>query len=119
MRPEKDIAGWPGNSAATRTIRQKSWTVVLRCYACQRRFSVGKITLDRLALAPQVTPCTHCGAQPDATTWMKGHHIMDLREDTNRTNSSDPSSSPVYPPRMNGKPKLLPPPASFDEVVAR
>jgi rRNA maturation endonuclease Nob1 len=95
MRPEKDIAGWPGNSAATRTIRQKSWTVVLRCYACQRRFSVGKITLDRLALAPQATPCAHCGAQPDATTWMKVHHIMDLREDTNRTNSSDPSSSAV------------------------
>jgi len=93
MRPEKDITGWPGDSSATRTIRQKSWTVVLRCYACQRRFSVGKITLDRLALAPQITPCAHCGAQSDVTTSMKVHHIMDLREDTNRTNYSDPSSS--------------------------
>jgi hypothetical protein len=92
MRPLKDINEWPGDSAATRAIRRKSWTVVLRCYACQRRFSVGKITVDRLALVPQATPCAHCGAQPDATTWMQVHHIMDLREDTNRT-YSDPSSS--------------------------
>ena len=94
MRPlNNNIREWPGDSAATRTIRQKSWTVVLRCCACQRRFSVGKITIDRLALAPQVTPCAHCGAQPDPTTSMKVHHIMDLREDTNRTDRSDPSSS--------------------------
>jgi rRNA maturation endonuclease Nob1 len=65
----------------------------MRCYGCQRRFSVGKVTIDRLALAPQATACAYCGAQPDPTTWMKVHHIMDLREDTNRPDSSDPSSS--------------------------
>jgi hypothetical protein len=86
------MTGWPGNSAATRAIRRKSWTVVLRCYACRGRFAVGKVTLDRLALAPQATPCTHCGAQPDVTDWVKIHHILDLREDTNRTYSG-PSSS--------------------------
>ena len=92
MRPLKDIPELPGESAATRTIRQKTWIVVLRCYACQRRFSVAKVTLDRLARVPQATPCIHCAAEPDATTWMKVHHIMDLREDTNRPKDSGPSS---------------------------
>jgi hypothetical protein len=86
------MAEWPGNSTATRAIRRKSWTMTLRCYECRGRFAVGKVTVDRLALAPQVTRCTHCGAQPDATTWTKVHHILDMREDTYRANS-DPSSS--------------------------
>jgi hypothetical protein len=93
MRPLNNMAEWPGDSAATRAIRQKSWTMILRCYECRGRFAIGKITVDRLALAPQVTPCIHCGAQPDPTTWTKVHHILDLREDTLRANRSDTSSS--------------------------
>ena len=93
MRPLNNTGAWPANSAATRAIRRKSWTMVLRCYECRGRFAVGKVTVDRLALAAQVAPCVHCGAPPDATTWMKMHHILDLREDTYRSTPSDPSSS--------------------------
>lgn len=67
--------------------------MILRCYECRSRFAVRKVTVDRLALAPQVTPCAHCGAQPDASTWMKVHHIFDMREDTHTPDRSDPSSS--------------------------
>jgi|GEM_PF-6517962 hypothetical protein len=93
MRHLKNMAEWPGNSAATRSIRRKTWTMILRCYECRVRFAIGKITVDRLALAPQVTACKHCGAQPDATTWMKVHHILDMREDTDSPDRSGPSSS--------------------------
>jgi hypothetical protein len=55
---------WPSNSSATRALRQKTWTVILRCRACQRRFAVRSVPIDRLALAPQVMHCAFCGAQP-------------------------------------------------------
>ncbi|HTM09847.1 MAG TPA: hypothetical protein VL754_15790 [Verrucomicrobiae bacterium] len=77
---------WPSNSAATRSLRQKTWTVVLRCRACQRRFAVKRVTLDRLALAPQVLHCVFCGAQPhlSSDTPAALHQIVDMREDVER-----------------------------------
>jgi len=87
MRKIADTIEWPRNSETTRALRQKSWTVVLRCYKCSRRFAVAKVTVDRLAFAPQVTPCMHCGAQPGGAPDLKVHHILDLREDTHRDDS--------------------------------
>jgi len=78
-----ETAAWPTNSQATRSLREKSWTVVLRCYRCRRNFAVPKVTLDRLALAPQIMPCRHCGAHPSLSSQLQLHKIADLREDTN------------------------------------
>lgn len=94
MRRNTDIPEWPRNSETTRALRQKTWTVVLRCYRCARRFALAKVALDRLALAPQITPCPHCGAQPVAAPEVNIHRIVDLREDTHRgdTFNSPPSA---------------------------
>jgi hypothetical protein len=73
---------WPSNSSATRSLRQKTWTVVLRCRACQRRFAIKRVPIDRLALAPQVMHCTFCGAQPHLSPdGRELHHIIDMREE--------------------------------------
>jgi len=76
---------WPSNSSATRALRQKTWTVVLRCRACQRRFAVKSVPIDRLALAPQVMHCVYCGAQPHLSgdgASGQFHKIIDMREET-------------------------------------
>ena len=79
---------WPSNSNATRSLRQKTWTVVLRCRSCRQRFAVRGIPIDRLALAPQVTHCTFCGAQPrlspDGSDAMVLHLIIDIREEAEK-----------------------------------
>ncbi len=93
MRPGPKIPELPGIPYATRALRQKTWTVVLRCYACRGRFAVAKVTLDRLAQAPQAAPCTHCGALPDPTAWTKIHRILDMREETSGGNHGDPPPS--------------------------
>lgn len=72
---------WPKDSPATRSLRQKTWTVVLRCFSCSRRFAVRKVTLDRLALASQV-PCLHCGADPAGSPMKQVHKIIDMRDDS-------------------------------------
>jgi hypothetical protein len=77
----------PPESPATMALRQKEWTLVLRCYQCSRRFEVKQIPLDRIALMAQVTPCTHCSAQPiiapqeQLETRRRLHRILDLRQD--------------------------------------
>ena len=90
-----NVLSWPSNSEATRSLRQKSWTVVLRCFKCKRNFAVGKVPLERLAMAPQIMPCKHCGAQPSLSTQTHVHKIADLRDDSNDDGSShsDPSSN--------------------------
>lgn len=74
------------NCRATVRLRKKTWTVVLRCHECRRRFALKKIHLDRIALIPQVATCPHCSAHPSlAPTSDRGdiklHSILDLRED--------------------------------------
>jgi hypothetical protein len=93
MKRIAELTEWPRNSETTRALREKSWTVVLRCYGCARRFALAKVSLDRLALAPQITPCPHCGVQPAAAPEVRVHRILDLREDTNRSYAADSSSS--------------------------
>jgi hypothetical protein len=76
---------WPSNSSATRALRQKTWTVVLRCRACRRRFAVKNVPIDRLALAPQVMHCFYCGAQPHLSGGGGSgalHNIIDMREES-------------------------------------
>lgn len=58
--------------------RQTSWTVVLRCFRCQRSFAVSKVTLDNFALPPQVIPCLHCGAQPSVSPNPRLHKIIEV-----------------------------------------
>lgn len=62
-----------------------TWTVVLRCHDCKRRFSVAGVSIDRIALIPQATPCDHCRAKsavsPGFPFESKLHQIIDLRKD--------------------------------------
>ncbi|HEY1266311.1 MAG TPA: hypothetical protein VGH16_03580 [Candidatus Binatia bacterium] len=78
---------------ATRKLRQKCWTVVLRCCACSRRFAVAHVPLDRLALTPQVLRCVHCGAQPRLARDGRLHRIIDLRQEKSGSSPSDPATS--------------------------
>jgi hypothetical protein len=87
------VPEWPKNSIATRKLRQKCWTVVLRCCACSRRFAVAHVSLDRLALAPQVTRCVHCGAQPRLSRDGQLHRIIDLRQEKNGPSPSGVATS--------------------------
>jgi hypothetical protein len=86
--PSKNTTELPMESSATLPLRSKTWTVVLRCFRCHKRFAVKEIHLDRIALVPQVTPCAHCSAEPIFVPegWHglhnKLHHILDLREET-------------------------------------
>jgi len=85
--PTRSERNLPQESSATVPLRNKTWTVVLRCFRCNRRFAVKEIHLDRIALVPQVTPCIHCGAEPiEAPEGWQGvhnklHRILDLREE--------------------------------------
>jgi DNA-directed RNA polymerase subunit RPC12/RpoP len=93
MTKINNVPAWPSNSEATRSLRQKSWTVVLRCFRCKRNFAVRKVPLERLAMAPQVMPCRHCGAQPSLSAQPHVHKIADMRDDSNDGGSPfDPSA---------------------------
>ncbi|HEY1371508.1 MAG TPA: hypothetical protein VGH50_03500 [Candidatus Binatia bacterium] len=87
------IPEWPKDSIATRSLRQKCWTVVLRCYACNRRFAVAHVPLDRLALAPQVMRCLHCDAQPRLGRDGRLHRIIDLRQEKSGSSSFGPGTT--------------------------
>jgi hypothetical protein len=63
---------------APRSLPQKRWTVVLRCFRCQRSFAVSKVTIDSFALPPQVIPCRHCGAQPSISPQLRLHKIVEM-----------------------------------------
>jgi len=93
MRVRTEIHGWPGNSEATRALRQKTWTVILRCYFCHRRFTVHSVTLDRLALIPHAVECARCGALPSASPRNLIHMIIDMREEAHGE-TPEPDSSP-------------------------
>jgi hypothetical protein len=79
--------GLPLVFPVTQPLRNKTWTVVLRCFNCSRRFAVKEVHLDRIALIPQVTPCAHCNAEPIVAPegWHGFHNnlhrILDLREE--------------------------------------
>jgi hypothetical protein len=66
---------------AQRSPPQSSWSVVLRCFRCQRSFAVSKAMLDNFALPPQVIPCRHCGAQPSVSSSPHLHKIIEVRHD--------------------------------------
>ncbi|HEX9443927.1 MAG TPA: hypothetical protein VGA73_07395 [Candidatus Binatia bacterium] len=64
----------------------KFWALVLRCHLCGGKFTQRRLTLERVHLVPQVTPCPHCGARPYITApgsreHSRVHHIFDLREE--------------------------------------
>jgi hypothetical protein len=63
----------------------KLWTMTLRCHACSHRFVVGEITIDRIPIIPQITPCPSCSAKSvaaiaeDNSPVLKTHKILDLK----------------------------------------
>jgi hypothetical protein len=76
----------PLESPATMALRSKTWTIVLRCYECNRRFAVKMVPLDRIASVAEVTPCPHCAthavvAAAGGSAGNKLHRILDLRQD--------------------------------------
>jgi hypothetical protein len=64
----------------------KTWRLVLRCYACDEKFTLRNLKIERLYLMPQVLPCPHCSARPYIPSVDSGkpsllHSIFDLAED--------------------------------------
>jgi hypothetical protein len=61
------------------------WTVVLRCQECGTRFTISRLSTERIPLLPQVVPCPHCSAQSVSQSPSQGpkklHRILDVRRD--------------------------------------
>jgi hypothetical protein len=64
-----------------------TWTIVLRCYSCQTRFTVPHLNFDTLTTLPLVAPCPNCGTQPVLSSKpenrgaSKMHVVLDLMHD--------------------------------------
>ncbi|HEY1266150.1 MAG TPA: hypothetical protein VGH16_02760 [Candidatus Binatia bacterium] len=58
------------------------WTIVLRCYRCQGKFTVTDVSFSKVAALPLVTPCPHCRARPFVSARedeSRVHRVFDLR----------------------------------------
>jgi hypothetical protein len=59
--------------------------LVLRCFACNGKFTLRRLALDRLLAVPLLTPCPHCAARPRIAARpheaSQLHKIFDLREE--------------------------------------
>jgi hypothetical protein len=65
-------------------LRQKTWTAVLQCYACNRLFTLTGLTADKVGFVAW-EPCPHCRAHPPtrhAGIRSEMHRSVDLREET-------------------------------------
>jgi hypothetical protein len=61
---------------------KRTWMLVLRCYACGDKFTVYRLSWDRLLLLPQILPCPHCSARPQIAQLRSSlHQVVDLQED--------------------------------------
>jgi hypothetical protein len=62
-----------------------TWSILLRCCACRGKFTLHRLTRDRVLLVPLVTSCPHCAARPHVAAYdteeSKLHRIIDLRQD--------------------------------------
>lgn len=64
-----------------------TWTIILRCRACREKFTLKRLTRDRVLVLPLVAPCPHCSARPriaagpDHYDESRLHRIIDLREE--------------------------------------
>ncbi|HEX2387435.1 MAG TPA: hypothetical protein VHL99_12775 [Candidatus Binatia bacterium] len=70
----------------SKMARQKTWTAVLQCFACNRLFTVTGLTADKIGVVAW-TPCAHCGAKPPtqhAGIRSEMHRSVDLREETGK-----------------------------------
>src|SRR4051812_38937439 len=45
-------------------FRNKTWTVVFRCYNCHKKFTLRHITFDKIDQLHTVYPCPFCGTRP-------------------------------------------------------
>ncbi len=66
--------------------RQKTWTAVLQCYACNRLFTLTSLTADKIGFIA-LSACPHCSAQPPsqhAGIRSEMHRHVDLREETDK-----------------------------------
>jgi len=76
----------------------KTWTVILRCYACYGKFTLRYLTLERVLTLTLVAPCPHCAARPvisrghDSDEQSRVHRIFDLREELGATYRKIPSA---------------------------
>jgi DNA-directed RNA polymerase subunit RPC12/RpoP len=61
------------------------WIVELRCLQCGGRFTISRLSPERIPILPQVVACPYCSAQPvfDAARphLKKVHRILDVRRD--------------------------------------
>jgi hypothetical protein len=63
--------------------RQKTWTAVLQCFACNRLFTLTGLTADKIGFVAW-EPCPHCSASPPtrhAGIRSEMHRSVDLREE--------------------------------------
>ena len=80
----ENISGFP--YPAPVPARQKTWTAVLQCYACNRLFTLTGLTADKIGFIA-LSACPHCLAQPPsrhAGIRSEMHRHVDLREETGK-----------------------------------
>ena len=48
-------------------VGEGKWTVVLRCHECGGRFTISRLSMERIPILPKIVPCPHCSAQSVVT----------------------------------------------------
>jgi len=67
---------------------RKTWTLVLRCYACDGKFTQRHLTFDKVSALPLILPCPYCSARPyvgqrtSSNERFEIHHVVDLEDET-------------------------------------
>jgi hypothetical protein len=67
---------------------RKTWTLVLRCYACAGKFTQRHLTFDKVSALPLILPCPYCTARPYVGQRTRPgerfqiHGIVDLEDET-------------------------------------
>ncbi|HTM08883.1 MAG TPA: hypothetical protein VL754_10880 [Verrucomicrobiae bacterium] len=78
--------------------RRTQWSIAIRCYQCQRKFTLRHLELDNVFSSPLVTFCPYCctqlhigsGPADRDQTYL---HRVDLREETESIYRKAPDSN--------------------------
>lgn len=89
----------------------KRWTLTLRCYACNGKFSICALEMERVSVLAEIAPCPHCSAKPviDYEQEIKLHRIFDLIPEMGLSieNCTNPIRGIFLIIVLNGRPKIM------------
>jgi hypothetical protein len=58
---------------------ERSWNVVIACYACQVKFEISGVEREKISWLPLLTPCPQCGAKSIRDSKSATHRVVELK----------------------------------------